>query len=56
MSRRNRLSRALARKAARIARKGDARGVGMSLGWMDVAGNIMDVLTFASVRRFRRGR
>lgn len=56
MSRRARLFSALCRKASRAARKGDARGIGMTLEWMDVAGDIMDVLTFASVRRFRRER
>ena len=56
MSRRARLFSALCRKASRAARKGDARGLGMTLQWMNCAGDIMDVLTFASVRRFRRGR
>ena len=56
MSRRARLFSALCRKASRAARKGDASGIGMTLQWMDVAGDIMDVLTLASVRRFRRER
>jgi len=56
MSRRARLFSALCRKASRSARKADARGIGMTLQWMGVAGDIMDVLTFATVRRFRRER
>lgn len=56
MSRRSRLFAALCRKASRAARRGDARGIGMTLQWMNVAGDIMDVMAFATVRRFRRGR